>query len=458
MKKFLTAVFLLFCAGIMFAQNDDELFGSDDDLFFGDDDGIIEMEEIAAPKTDLKNGVIFETGSVKIGGNFNLSLGTTTVFNDGDNFKDSVKETALSPTAEAMLTIDARPAENLRMYMKTGIAYPFVTKGNSPLNTITIPSTLLPPEIQAVLGNNGAYVYFTSDNSPRNLFYVKELFTDFNIGENVAMRFGKQTVTWGVGYFYSPADVINSAIDPENPTEQVEGPLCLRSQIVFPGTQNALWAYLIPDNNFLSGTVKARDTALALKGEFVFGGWEIGIGAYYQYDTTPRFMTTASGTIFKKLSVFGEGVCAYGQPEAWLNNEDKKFYGQGTLGFMYNWSDPKITLMGQYYFNGQDDSSLLDLLVDKGQLSMDDTRLARKKGHNCACAVSFGKIGTTSVTGSVYAIANFTNEVLIASGSLSYKPINELSISAGPYVTWTGFDNKPVAAVKLDFSLGGGKF
>lgn len=424
MKRIISIAVALLCFGSLFAQSDDELFGGDDDFFFGEDDGIIEMEEVAAPKTDLKNGVIFETGSIKIGGNFNLSLGTTTTFAEGVSFADSVKNTSLTPAVEALITLDARPSDNLRMYLKTGIDYPFLTK----------------------------------ENTTGNTFFIKELFTDFNLGENVAMRFGKQTVTWGVGYFYSPADVINSAIDPENPTAQVEGPLCLRSQIVFPGTQNALWAYVIPDSNLIFGSAKARDTALALKGEMVLGGWEIGLGGYYKYDTTPRLMATASGTLFKKLSVFGEAVCAYGQPEEWTDFLDKTFYGQATAGFMYTWNDPKITLAGQYYYNGQDDSSLLDLVVSMGQASMDETRPYRQKGHQGALAVSFGKIGTTKLNGAVYTVANFTNEVLIASGSLTYKPVNELSLSAGPYITWIGFSNKPVAALKLDFVLGGGKF
>lgn len=454
-RSLICGAMVFLCLGNLFAQSDEDLFGSDDDLFFGDDDGIIELEEVAAPKTDLKNGVIFETGSVKIGGNFNLSLGTTTTFKDGVEFKDSVKDTTLSPTAEAMLTVDARPTENLRMYMKTGVAYPFVTKGNATLSgtTITLPGMLF-----GSTDNIDIPLLVSSDLSARNLFYIKELFTDFKLGENVSMRFGKQTVTWGVGYFYSPADVINSAIDPENPTAQVEGPLCLRSQIVFPGTQNALWAYVIPDTNFEKGTVNAIDTALALKGEFVLGGWEFGLGGYYKYETTPRLMATASGTIFKKLSVFGEAVCAYGQPETWVNDQDKEFYAQATAGFMYNWSDPKITLMGQYFFNGQEDSSLLDYAVSKGLATEEEARMARSKGHNLAMAVNFGKIGTTKINGAIYTVANFTNEVIIASGTLTYKPVDEMGISAGPYFTWAGYDNKPVTALKLNFTLGGGKF
>lgn len=451
MKKFLMAVMAVFCAGIMFAQSDDELFGGDDDFFFGDDDGIIEMEAVAAPKTDLAKGVLFETGSVKIGGNFELSLTSLTAFSEGKSFADSLKETSLSPVADAQITLDARPSENLRMFMKTGISYPYVTKNNASLMGYSNPMT------------PGYSLLITSDDSLRNLFYIKELFSDFNLGENVAFRFGKQTVTWGVGYFFSPADVINSAIDPENPTAQVEGPLCLRTQIVFPGTQNALWAYLIPDSDLIYGSAEARDTALAAKAEFVLGGWELGLGGYYKYDTTPRACLTASGTLFNKLSVFTEAVAAYGQTEEWLESKDKTFFGQATVGFMYNWKTPKIILLGQYFYNGQKDYEIEKMqqmlgAVPEYAAQTKELDFMKREGHNAALAVNFGKVFTNSLSASVYAVANFTIESTIASAMLTYSPVNEIKVSFGPYLTWLKYDETPVTAAKITFTLGGGKF
>lgn len=439
MKKSLISLTLLsvLCASSLFAQSDDELFGSDDDFFFDDDDGIIEMEEVAAPKTDLARGVLFETGSVKIGGTFDLSLTTLTTFNKDKDFKDELKDTLLLPTAGALLTVDARPTDNLRMYMKTGIAYPFVTAGNSAITgtSLTFPGMLL--------GNPGGNitlpVLLSNDLSLRNMFYVKELFSDFNLGQNVAMRFGKQTVTWGVGYFYSPADVINlTQIDPENPTAQVEGPLCLRSQVVFPGTQSTLYGYIIPDTNMALSEnglgIMARDTALAAKGEYVIGGWEIGGGAWYKYQNPSRLTATASGTIFNKISVFGEAVFAFDQ--------DTKF-GQGTAGFMYNWKTPEITFMGQYYCNG--DESAKDAFTGA-------------YGQNAAIAINFGKILNKKLTANIFGIANFTNETTVASAMLNYNPVNELKLSVGPYLMWKDYNEQPVISAKTTFTLGGGKF
>ena len=70
MKKiFSISVVLLLTMGFLFAQSDDDLFGGDDDLF-GDDDFLIEEVSDVSAKSDLSKGVLFDNGSVKIGGNF----------------------------------------------------------------------------------------------------------------------------------------------------------------------------------------------------------------------------------------------------------------------------------------------------------------------------------------------------------------------------------------------------
>ncbi|MBE6360075.1 MAG: hypothetical protein E7059_01305, partial [Treponema bryantii] len=63
-----------------FSQSDDQLFGGSssdfsDDSLFGDD-SIIEVDTTPtdAKSSDLSKGILFQTGSVKIGGAFDLGL------------------------------------------------------------------------------------------------------------------------------------------------------------------------------------------------------------------------------------------------------------------------------------------------------------------------------------------------------------------------------------------------
>ena len=439
MKRILFLLLLISTTSFIYSQSDDDLFGSDDD-FFGDD-GIEEVSDVAA-KSDLSKGVIFDSGAVKVGGSFSAGITTNTVLYSEaeDDFGENLKNTKLTPDLSALLSVDARPTETLRMYTKFGFAYPF------------------------------------KDTQTADWFKLKELFTDFSMKDTAFFRFGIHTVTWGAGYFFSPvSDMINtSSIDPENPEAQVDGALNFRTQIVIPDSQNCLWFYVIPSTDFTNSTAEsyARDTAVAGKADILIGNWELGVGGFYKYQNAPKFMLTATGSL-KKVSFFGEAVYSYGAASEWQKNtdwDDKTNIIQATAGLSYYWKDPQITLAAQYYFNGNDKDFPYNHIIG---------------GHNLAALASFGKVfGSTDFTASVFAMANFGREeysdteiammkmagaddatIAAASGTsltatamLYYSPIKELKVGMGPSLTFKTFDENPSVSLKLSATLGGGKF
>lgn len=468
MKKILSILLVFFMAfGVVFSQSDDDLFGSDDDLF-GDDDFLIEEVEDVSAKSDLSKGILFDNGSVKIGGSLSASASlSTTLYQKDTKFADNLKASSLTPGLSSSITLDARPNQDLRLFSRFNLSYPF----------------------------------------SGNVLSVKEMFTDFNAGDYVSFRFGLHTVTWGTGLFYSPvSDMINtSSIDPEHRDEQVDGSLNLRTLINIPGTMNNLWFYVIPDK----GTWQARDTALAVKGEFVTGGWEFGAGAFYKYNTAPRGMLTASGSI-KNWSLFGEAVYQYGSDREWIENagfSDKKSVFKATAGFMRSWTDPNISLLAQYYFDGNDfDASEL---ADVGFYLQNMPLVMAEyptKGHNLAVSLGFSKLfGCKDLSLTLLGIANFTkpglidiedpkNQMLInlaAAGMdaqkkgagtelkeginlavnslkqiprgifsvmMNYSFNDNASTSFGPYITVADWKKAPVVSLKINFTLGGGKF
>ena len=462
MKKLLFLIGSLLLAGSLFAQSDDDLFGDDlfDDNLF-DDAGIVDVPDVTA-KSDLSKGVIFENGSVKVGGSLDASVSTNTVLYSPDNksLGDNIYATKLTPKLSALLSVDARPSETLRIYTKFGFAYPF----NEKVTTILQRT----PGTGTVTG---------ASSSITEWFKLKELFTDFSIKDTAFFRFGIHTVTWGAGYFFSPvSDMINtSSIDPEHPEKQVDGALNLRTQIVIPNSQNCLWFYVIPSTNFQNQTAEsyARETALAGKADILIGNWEFGIGAFYKYQNAPKAMLTATGSL-KKISFFGEFVYSYGAASEWTAKKDdwsdKTSIIQATLGFSYYWKEPMITLAAQYYYNGNDKDMPFNYAI---------------AGHNIAAMASFGKVfGTKNVTASIFAMANFgrkdlsaayrtvllgmgtTNEQIDAmtgtsltvNGMLYYSPITQLKVGMGPVLTFKTFEQNPTVSLKLSATLGGGKF
>lgn len=468
----------LLCASLLFlpvfAQDADDDFFSDDDFFF-EDDGIVELEETSSPSvlgsnisstTDLSHGNLFQDGSIKIGGRFDTSVATSTVLwqdKDDFDFGDSLANTTLTPTASALLTIDARPTQVLRMYTKFGLGYPFETKANSSATTTETQNPFYP--------FMGDPTYFETNVSTQVSDYlkVKELFTDFSIADRAFFRFGLHTVTWGTGYFFSPiSDIINtSSIDPENTDAQVDGCLNLRTQITFPGTQNCLWFYVVPSTKITTAASYAKDTALAGKADLVFGNWEFGVGGYYKYENAPKAILTATGG-FKKISLFGEALYQYGADSEWSRNtdwEDKTNIFQLTAGASYFWKTPNITLAGQYYYDSNDKDMKNQYLT---------------KGHNIAAVASFGRIfGTTDFSATIFTMANFGKDDLndlvkayletmgisstyfssiTVSAMMTYSPTKEMSFTAGPYLTWKDVESKPNVAFNLTAKLGGGKF
>ena len=490
MKKilFLLGVFLF--GAMVFAQSDDDLFGGsddfissdfDDDLFggsdddlFGDDnlfgdDGIDEVTEVAA-KSDLSKGLLFENGSIKIGGNFATKIGTsTTLYADDDkSFGDNIKDTKITPDVGAYITVDARPNQDLRMYSKFGFRYPFSSKAVSTAKT-TAKTTSFPAPI-------GDVTSYTTDvtTTITDWIYLKELFTDFSIADRAFFRFGLHTVTWGAGYFFSPvSDIINTtSINPEDVDAQVDGCFNLRTQITFPNSQNCLWLYVLPAFDY------AKNTAFAGKFDLVLGGWELGFGGYYKYKAAPKVTLTATGAI-RKISLFGEAVCQFGSDREWNEDTDKTFIFRATAGFMYNWKTPSITLVGQYYYDGNNFS--METMADMAYLMKNPLYIKEDltKGHNIALALNFGRIFcTTDLTATVFGMVNFGKEDLpdqvtsvlaeygaasfinagTFSAMLNYTPVKTITMGIGPYITFADWDNAPVVSLKLSFTLGGGKF
>ena len=472
MKKLLTILFLSIFTFSLFAQSDDDLFGGSDDDFFVDD-SITEVSDVSA-KTDLSKGVIFDSGTVKVGGSLTAGITTNTILYspDSTDFGENIKNSKLTPDLSALLSVDARPTQNLRLYTKFGLAYPFVNKVSGYYKTNAFGQTTT----ELIGLENGTPVFGVKTvNSISDWFKLKELFTDFSIKDTAFFRFGVHTVTWGAGYFFSPvSDMINtSSIDPENPEKQVDGALNLRTQIVFSGSQNCLWFYVIPSTNFTNQTAESylRETALAGKADILIGNWEFGLGAFYKYQNAPKAMLTATGSL-KKVSFFGEFVYSYGADSEWIANKewnDKTSIFQATAGLSYYWKEPQITLAAQYYYNGNS-KDITSYIIG---------------GHNIAAMASFGKLfGSTDFSASIFAMANFgreeydpnvlklveqagldkatiaamTGTSLTTTAMFYYSPINELKMGLGPVLAFKTFDKNPTLSLKLSASLGGGKF
>jgi hypothetical protein len=542
-----------------------DVFALDDlDKLFESGDMIEEADESATAEDAAPQDQFLVTEKVEWGGNFRGTLGMSWTWNDlwTPGFDITAYSASLSPTVSSSLYFDARPKNTFRVFGKMKIAtgsaadsflsgIDLTDLGNVDLTALIFPQPAQPAQTadgsddqppsdeDTDPGTPGDYdpdadldpvVDEETDESeeqegsgtplfeqPTSLtLSIPELFADFSWEDKLFFRFGKHTIKWGVGYFWSPADVLNlTPIDTEDPTADREGPISLKVHLPFQ-VHNAYF-YLISNN-----ADEPLDLALAPKFEFVVGNTELGIGAFYQRRLAPRAIAMFSTSI-RDVDIFGEGIVSYGSDRIFVRRaadqsratsdrdddletvletytEDSRPFFSGTIGLIYLNMDKNINLYGQYLFNGEGykNSSLLEpayyllqnpdsngLAIPDGEERPDDyedppalsvgdvTNFGR---HYAAMGINFNEIGDTALSITTFGLVNFNDLSGIFSPSLSVKIFDYITINFGIRMTFGEPGDEytdptallgvgdgdgsggPLISITLDVSMGGGSF
>ena len=525
------------------SAGDDGVIADFDDL-----DSMFETEEMievvdedaAASEAGAADEFLVSEG-VELGGKFSGSLLSSWDYENlyTPEFDILDPSSSLTPAVSADLFFDARPESDYRVFGKLGFT---TASGDSATLASIIPEGGLTFEqstdedgnitIQTVSEededpNNPDQTTVTqddvaSDTSTQLNISVKELFADFDWDDKLFFRFGKSMIKWGVGYFWSPSDVLNlTSIDVEDPTADREGPLSFKAH--YPFDIHNAYLYVIAEN-----AEEPLDLALAPKVEFVVGDTEFGLGGYYQRNSAPRLVGTVSTSI-GEVALFGEGVASWGSDRVFVRPskdqsaatddteddldmvldtykvDDMPFFS-ATVGanYMYSFEDSDSTLMlvGQYFFNGEGyDGSVPGLLEAAYRLSQNsgENGLALPAGeqpegyedppalstgditnfgqHYVGAMVSWSSIFGSDISFSTLAIANLTDLSGMVIPNFSLKIVDYLSMSAGMRLTFgeegdeytnpaalLGFGQSdddwkgPTMSFTLEFSIGGGSF
>jgi hypothetical protein len=450
----LSALFLLF-AGVWAGAQETGGIDTDIDSLFGDEEVVTEAPAQNPTDAAKVNPVTaaLKSDKVRIGGSFYGSMtpsATWSDFWDGDlSLNDS--NTSLGASLKSTLFFDARPTEDFRVYGSVKAAYPFSTETT---DGISVPN-----------------------------LSVFELFADFTLNDKVYFRIGKSTVKWGVGYFWSPADVINlESINVLDAEAQREGPINFRVNVPIPNTQNNLYFYTILDSDYAA--IDFETTALAAKAEFLLGNYEVGLGAYYRYDTAERGMLTLTGPL-GDLDIFGEAMVSRGSAKtfvtsiapngtiAYRSNDDirSSFFFSASAGFLYSNQNENLTLVGQYYFNGEGYSPAdKDTLVDDAyiaialnpassqQLFASLASLISGSGqHYAALMLSKGELfSLEDLSASIIAIANLSDLSGIVKPSVSWSVVDNFKLTLSPMFLFgpSGSGEFSMAGDLVSLSLG----
>ena len=358
---------------------------------------------------------------------------------------NKTKEAITKGGADSDIFIDARPDKDFRVFAKGNLEYALSAE---------------------------------SSTEAEEIFQLKELFSDFTIKDTLFVRAGKQTATWGVGYFYSPADIINlEPINPEDPEADREGPVAVKLHLPI-GIHN-IYLYTIVDD------IELNSLSFAPKIEFVVGNTEIGIGGYYKINGPLAGMATLTTSI-GDINIFGEAMLLTASEKTFVEEDsgapmgvsavsraDEVFFS-GTVGITYSFDDEydnfDLSLSSQYYYNGQgyaDQDFIINnmagflYLISQGELTAAD--ILQRGQHYTAASVSWREMFGTDFTFSTFWMGNMVDLSGMVDCSLKYALDDYLSISVGLKQTYgdEGAEFTPsgaLTALYIKTSLGTGKF
>jgi hypothetical protein len=274
----------------------------DEDLFGG---GNAVVSTPADATKDLATSAFEATKTVAIGGDISIVQSV-------DLGNGAVSQTKGARTQSLGLYFDARPSDSFRVY--------------------------------------GRGQYDMANSLMSGAFSVQELFADLSWNRKLSLRVGKQTANWGLGWWWSPADILSlTPIDQSDPGALRSGPVALKASLPIGLGQASAYATT-------QGAMNVDQVGLAARYEFVLGTSEFGIGGYWRKDgsVAPRLVGTASLRFlgidwYAEAVGFGSGPPAVRLPDGLLCH--------GAAGF--SWIDMdkegrwEARANGEYYYNGR---------------------------------------------------------------------------------------------------------
>jgi hypothetical protein len=426
----LTVAFLATSLTSGFAQGIDDGF-DDFDSLFQDEFMVEDLEEPDAQATSGTGRAAFEsllsTDAITLGGRFSGSLTSVWRWSEYPISWNSFTQDGNDGFFYGLSTdlfIDARPSSTFRVFTKFRAGYPFQQSVTRIVHENTPPT---PPNTVTV---------------PQVNLQLLELFTDITYRDTFLIRFGKQTVNWGVGRFFSPADIISlTPIDVDEPEAEREGPAALR--INFPVGLHSFDAYIIGDES-----VKTfRDLGLAARGEFYINPVELGLGVGWQKDRPFRVVSTLRMP-WRDWNFFGEARVSFGREKKIIAGPtqyevDNNPYFAGTLGFLYFNNDSKFTMVAQYFFQGEGytDSNLLTaaaLGVSNNDISA--STLSYFGQHHSILSLGLTELFHEDLSTNVLWQASWSDLSGLVSTSLSWRAFRGLSLSGAVHV---GYGDRP---------------
>jgi len=380
MKKTASIVLLTGLATAVVGHASDELF-DDTSLFEGG--GLI--QESTMGEVDLAKDFLTAGELVTVTGSFAVKAKHSIV-----NTSDAT-QTKTKLTAGGVMSVDVQPQSAYRLLLKTD--------------------------------------YEVNENEAS--ISLREGFVDVTFADQLYTRTGRQTLHWGTGVYYSPADLISSdRVDSRDPVADRKGTDAIK--LHWPQATNNYYAYVIDDQK--------GHYDVALKGEWLINTAEVSAGLVKKNDGHNSIaLTIAQPESWGKW--YAEYVLHHGVTSTALDantvasDRSQDLLQQATLGGNYTLSDAddyKISASGQWYYNGlgysqghwQSNTSQWLALVAAGTV---ETYLPGQS--YIASNLRWTDMYQSGITASLTRLNSITDGSYSDSLGLSYKFFDELRLS-----------------------------
>jgi hypothetical protein len=346
--------------------------GPDEASLFGGDEAS-SAAAVAAPAPTADGGVdrdADQLGAGPVQSKFDtaeavadpLKIGGTLLMFGQGFFQESRPfiEGALSAPMILDVYMDGRPNDRLRAYAVGRLQFdPTRPTGDGSASTTTGTGT-------------GALVGLTPSTRANPSVFLDQLWLRFDIARKVYFTVGRQKVRWGVSRIWYPTDFLNSQPrDALNPFDVRLGVNMVKVHVPIESLGWNFYAYgLLDAVNLTSSGVQLKQLGGALRGEFVLGPAEIGVGGVWQEGRRGRYAVDVSAPI-GPFDVFAEAafrdardfvlfrypsdlttenfLSKIGQIEAY-RPEGVMVQVSGGATFQFNYTDKNFGIVGLEYF------------------------------------------------------------------------------------------------------------
>lgn len=278
-------------AGSLVRPDESSMFGDDTDagvLTGGDERDNAQLS--AGPAQSKFDTSEIVSDPLKIGGNL-LMFGQG-YFQEGRPFLEG----SFSAPMILDVYLDGRPNDRLRAYAVGRLQF----DPTRPIGTGTSSATA---------GTGGSLVGLTPATTANPSVFLDQLWLRFDIARTVYMTVGRQKVRWGVSRIWYPTDFLNSQPrDAFNPFDVRLGVNMVKVHVPIESLGWNFYAYgLLDAVNITSAGVQLKQLGGAVRGEFVLGPAEIGIGGVWQEGRRQRYAIDVS-TALGPFDVYAEAA------------------------------------------------------------------------------------------------------------------------------------------------------